>query len=155
MVAVVDRTPALTFNARPAAFGPSKDVLGYMIRVEDFSVPCDDEEGTEGGEKTHEPWWPGGGNESGWERLRLQKASKNSDVRHGCPKLCLKDKNKPEVTETWIALIMRGECTFVDKVREAQRFGAKGVVVGGENAEQDSHGDGLVQMYSMGESFFI
>lgn len=146
-VSVVDRSPVLSFVGRPAAFGPQKDVLGYMIRVEDFSVPCDDNDGEDGGGGTDEPpWWPGGGAEEGWSRLD----DNTQDAKFGCPKLCVGGEHKPEVSETWIALIMRGGCSFVDKVREAQKFGAKGVVVGGENAEQDAHGDGLVQMYSLG-----
>lgn len=58
----------------------------------------------------------------------------------------------PERSETWLALVQRGECSFVDKVREAQRLGARGVVVGGaqENAAQ---GDELVTMYSPGSYF--
>ncbi|KAF8507378.1 hypothetical protein BU17DRAFT_57471 [Hysterangium stoloniferum] len=148
-VSVVDRTPILTFNARPAGFGPASDVLGYMIRVEDFSSPCDD--GGAGGSDDdgdgdgQEPTGYGDGDGDGPRGLAL-------DPRFGCPRLCVRGPNKPEVSETWIALVMRGGCTFVDKVREAQRFGAKGVVVGGQNGEQDSHGDGLVQMYSLGDA---
>ncbi|KAF8581577.1 hypothetical protein K439DRAFT_1414191 [Ramaria rubella] len=134
-VTVVDRTPVIDFAARPAAFGPIADVLGYLIRVEDYSVPCEGAGNGNGGDDISggdEPWWPG--------------------ARHGCPRLCMRDEHKPRSSETWIALVMRGQCTFVEKIREAQRFGAKGVVVGGETAEQDQHGDGLVQMYSLGDS---
>ena len=161
-VTVVDRTPALNFNARPAAFGPTSDVLGYLIRVEDFSVPCDED----GGDINHDgqgPWWPGGGSE--WKSEPLTAANGIPDrreeaeeaerewkleARHGCPRLCVRGKDRPQSSETWMALVMRGGCTFVEKVREAQRFGAKGVVVGGETEEQDHHGDGLVQMFSLG-----
>jgi PA domain len=165
-VSVVDRTPVLNFNARPAAFGPASDVLGYLIRVEDFSVPCDeDEDGVE--HHGHGPWWPGGGSE--WEtessvapdgaaERRREEAEKRAEhdwkleARYGCPRLCVRGKDKPQSSETWMALVMRGGCTFVEKVREAQRFGAKGVVVGGETKAQDQHGDGLVQMFSLGIS---
>ncbi|KAF8527346.1 hypothetical protein JB92DRAFT_2698718 [Gautieria morchelliformis] len=133
-VTVVDRTPVLNFNARPAAFGPASDVLGYLIRVEDFSVPCD-EDGDDAA--------PNG--TAKWHREEVK-------ARHGCPRLCVRGKDKPESSETWMALVMRGGCTFVEKVREAQRFGAKGVVVGGETKAQDQHGDGLVQMFSLGDS---
>lgn len=169
-VSVVDRTPALNFNARPAAFGPSSDVLGYLIRVEDFSVPCDDqdEDGGRDGDAIEGPWWPGGGSEwdsdtppgNGTAERRRRKEEEDQaalewrlEARHGCPRLCVRGKDKPRSSETWMALVMRGGCTFVDKIREAQRFGAKGVVVGGETAEQDGHGDGLVQMFSLGRSF--
>ena len=38
----------------------------------------------------------------------------------GCPKLCLAGDKSPEPSETWIALVQRGKCEFVKKVREAQ-----------------------------------
>lgn len=66
----------------------------------------------------------------------------------GCPQLCLTGPNQP--TETWIALIQRGQCEFVKKVREAQRLGAKAVVVGGDNPETSGYPDTLVNMYSPG-----
>jgi hypothetical protein len=66
----------------------------------------------------------------------------------GCPDLCITGPNKP--TETWIALVQRGKCEFVKKVREAQRLGAKAVVVGGENPEISGYPDTLVNMYSPG-----
>lgn len=153
-VTVVDRTPVLSFDARPAAFGPIADVLGYLIRVEDFSEPCgDDDDDDGGGSGIDRPlpggWLPGGGeyeydddDEMAWAR----------EAREGCPKLCVQGPHEPRETETWIALVMRGGCPFVDKVRQAQGFGAKGVVVGGANFDQDRHGDGLVQMYSVGRS---
>ena len=151
-VSVVDRTPVLSFDGRPAAFGPGVDVLGYMIRVEDFSVPCDD---TGGGIDDREdgPWWPGSEYQVG-EAAYLpgneERCQWTSQARQGCPRLCMRGNHEPQSSETWIALVMRGGCTFVDKVREVQRFGAKGVVVGGANEEQDRHGDGLVQMFSPG-----
>ena len=71
----------------------------------------------------------------------------NSD-NSGCPDLCLNGPNHP--TETWIALVQRGKCEFVKKVREAQRLGAKAVVVGGENPDTSGFPDTLVNMYSPG-----
>ncbi|KAF9562599.1 hypothetical protein CPC08DRAFT_374186 [Agrocybe pediades] len=65
---------------------------------------------------------------------------------HGCPKLCLSGTGQP--TETWIALVQRGKCEFVKKVREAQRLGARAIVVGGENPEISGFPDTLVNMYS-------
>ncbi|KAG8681092.1 hypothetical protein FRC09_017759, partial [Ceratobasidium sp. 395] len=37
------------------------------------------------------------------------------------------------MNESWIALIMRGECGFDEKVRQAQRLGARAAVVGGQS----------------------
>ncbi|KAF8195462.1 hypothetical protein BJ912DRAFT_957046 [Pholiota molesta] len=68
----------------------------------------------------------------------------------GCPDLCLSGDHQP--TETWIALVQRGRCEFVKKVREAQRLGAKAVVVGGEDPEVSGFPDTLVNMYSPEDS---
>ncbi|KAI8367649.1 uncharacterized protein BYT42DRAFT_586986 [Radiomyces spectabilis] len=46
----------------------------------------------------------------------------------------------------WIALIERGECSFVDKVRAMQASGALAVVVG------DRHYNGWVTMYAPGDT---
>jgi len=66
----------------------------------------------------------------------------------GCPDLCLSGPVEP--TETWIALVQRGKCEFVKKIRESQRLGAKAVVVGGEDPEISGFPDTLVNMYSPG-----
>lgn len=71
----------------------------------------------------------------------------------GCPDLCVTTPNQP--TEPWIALVQRGKCEFVKKVREAQRLGAKAVVVGGEDPEISGYPDTLVNMYSPGSLCFI
>jgi E3 ubiquitin-protein ligase RNF13/E3 ubiquitin-protein ligase RNF167 len=46
--------------------------------------------------------------------------------------------------------VQRGKCEFVKKVREAQRLGARAVVVGGENPDTSGFPDTLVNMYSPG-----
>lgn len=46
--------------------------------------------------------------------------------------------------ENWIALIERGECSFVDKVRAMQASGAIAAVVG------DKHYNGWITMYAPG-----
>lgn len=162
-VSVVDHTPVLGFRARPAAFGPASDVLGYMIKVEDFSAPCG---GTDNstqistdGNDSHDDTNSGTGHHDkdyDYDReLALNSTEAvawNTELRQGCAPICFEDNKRPEFSERWIALVMRGGCTFVEKIREAQRLGAKGVVVGGENAVQDTQGDGLVQMYSLGDS---
>ncbi|KZT61793.1 transferrin receptor ectodomain, apical domain-containing protein [Calocera cornea HHB12733] len=62
-----------------------------------------------------------------------------------CPPLCPHYPFPHLENEGWIALIQRGECSFVEKVREAQRLGAVGVVVGGREKGRD---DELITMYS-------
>jgi len=127
-VSIVDRSPALSFASRPAAFGAelSEPLLGYVIPLSSFTVPCD-----------------GDG------------LGPSIPPNLGCPKLCVNGPNEPERSETWIALVQRGECQFVDKVREAQRLGANAVVVGGDNPEISGYPDGLVNMYSPGTIIYL
>ncbi|KAI9246923.1 hypothetical protein BDA99DRAFT_526501 [Phascolomyces articulosus] len=49
-------------------------------------------------------------------------------------------------TENWVALIERGECSFVDKVRAMQESGALAAVVG------DKHYNGWITMYAPGDT---
>ncbi|TFK24930.1 hypothetical protein FA15DRAFT_756186 [Coprinopsis marcescibilis] len=123
-VSIVDRTPPISFASRPAAFGAeiNDPILGYVIPLSAFTVPCKSNATAEG----HLP--------------------ENS----GCPTLCLKGDTKPG--DTWIALVQRGKCEFVKKVREAQRLGARAVVVGGEDPEKTGYPDTLVNMYSPEDS---
>ncbi|KAI8076259.1 hypothetical protein BDF21DRAFT_65888 [Thamnidium elegans] len=48
--------------------------------------------------------------------------------------------------ENWIAIIERGGCSFVDKVRTLQTSGAKAVIIG------DRHYNGWITMYATGDS---
>lgn len=124
-VSVVDRSPPLIFPSRAAGFGGelSEHHLGYVIPLSSFTAPCPS-------------------NISGYDF--------DTPPNLGCPTLCRTGPNEPESSETWIALVQRGECQFVDKVREAQRLGAWLVVVGGDNPETSGNPDGLVNMYSPG-----
>ncbi|TRM62468.1 hypothetical protein BD626DRAFT_497484 [Schizophyllum amplum] len=120
-VSVVDRTPAVRFASRPAAFGAEikEPILGYVIPLAAFTVPC---------------------------------SSNNTELdpsdNWGCPKLCPVGKKTPEPSETWVALVQRGKCEFVKKVREAQRLGARSVIVGGDDPNISGYPDTLVSMYS-------
>lgn len=112
-------------NYAVAAFGAEIDdpILGYVIPVSSFTAPCASNETTD---------------------LDLPSNT-------GCPKLCLVGTRRP--TDTWIALVQRGQCEFVKKVREAQGLGAKAVVVGGDDPEISGYPDTLVNMYSPGSNF--
>lgn len=48
----------------------------------------------------------------------------STDLRHGCEVM------EPPSDE-WIALVERGNCSFIEKVRYMQQSGAVAVVVGG------------------------
>ncbi|KAG7088170.1 hypothetical protein E1B28_012191 [Marasmius oreades] len=124
-VSVVDRSPVISFQSRPAAFGEEIEapILGYVIPLSSFTVPC--------------------ANQS----LHL-----DAPPNTGCPKLCISGQNEPEPSESWIALVQRGKCEFVAKVREAQRLGARAVVVGGDNPEISGYPDTLVNMFSPEDS---
>ncbi|KAH7927806.1 hypothetical protein BV22DRAFT_1193366 [Leucogyrophana mollusca] len=123
-VSIVDRSPPLTFHSRPAAFGTelNEPLLGYVIPLSSFTKPCKGNQTTD------------------------------HDSNSGCPSLCVSGPHEPDPTETWIALVQRGGCAFVEKVREAQRLGAKAVVVGGENPDLSGLPDTLVNMYSKGDA---
>jgi E3 ubiquitin-protein ligase RNF13/E3 ubiquitin-protein ligase RNF167 len=123
-VSIVDRSPPVTFPSRPAGFGAelSDPLLGYVIPLNSFTVPCSNE----------------------------AASSHNDSLNYGCPSLCVIDPSIPERLEPWIALVQRGACQFVSKAREAQRLGAKAVVVGGEDPEISGKPDTLVNMFSPG-----
>ncbi|KAJ3782983.1 hypothetical protein GGU11DRAFT_560482 [Lentinula aff. detonsa] len=121
-VTVVDRSPVVSFSSRPAAFGAeiTSPILGYVLPLSSFTKPC--------------PSTP--------------NFSLDSPPNTGCPDLCLEGPNAPDPSESWIALVQRGKCEFVNKVREAQRLGARAVVVGGDDPEVSGYPDTLVNMYS-------
>ncbi|KAJ3514939.1 hypothetical protein NMY22_g14580 [Coprinellus aureogranulatus] len=123
-VSIVDRTPPISFASRPAAFGAeiNDPILGYVIPLSSFTKPCST-------------------NSSNVEEL-----PDNS----GCPNLCLTSDHQPG--DIWIALVQRGKCEFVKKVREAERLGARAVVVGGLDPDKTGYPDTLVNMYSPEDS---
>jgi len=133
-VSVVDRFPPVTFLSRPAAFGAEviDPLLGYVIPLSAFTAPCPDDARDD--------------RDAYRADIPLDTLSPNI----GCPRLCVVGSHEPEPTETWIALVQRGQCQFADKAREAQRLGAKAVVVGGDDPEVSGNADVLVNMYSPG-----
>lgn len=57
----------------------------------------------------------------------------------------LTEENKPAIKD-WIAIVERGGCSFVEKVRSLQASGAKAVIIG------DKHYNGWVTMYATGDA---
>jgi hypothetical protein len=51
--------------------------------------------------------------------------------------------------ENWIAIVERGGCSFVDKVRTLQLSGAKAVIIG------DRHYNGWITMYANGKQILF
>ncbi|KAI0244622.1 hypothetical protein L0F63_005732, partial [Massospora cicadina] len=64
----------------------------------------------------------------------------------GCHLVDAIHKGKLPEDESWIAFIMRGNCSFIQKVRNMQKSGFKAVVVGNEDSS------GLVTMYAEGDT---
>ena len=132
-VTVFDRTPPVTFPARPASFGAelADPLLGYVIPLSSFTDPC--------------PREPANDSET---TAVLNDYPFDADPVLGCPDLCISGIHQPENGDTWIALVQRGGCPFVEKARQAQKLGAKAVVVGGDRDNPDA----LLNMFSERES---
>ena len=130
-VTIVERTPSISFEAKPASFGPFLEdtILGYVIPMSAFTTQCPNSR------------------EQG-DILTLMEENL------GCPELCISGPHVPEKSESWIALVQRGQCQFIHKVREAQKFGAKAVIVGGDDPALSGNADALVNMYSPGKCIF-
>ncbi|KAI0648152.1 hypothetical protein C8Q79DRAFT_999587 [Trametes meyenii] len=122
-VSIVDRSPPVTFPARPASFGSelSDPLLGYVIPLSSFTAPCPYDSNSTSHDYPFE-----------------------ADPVLGCPRLCISGSTQPEPTDTWIALVQRGGCPFVEKARQAQRLGARAIVVGGDRDNPDA----LLNMFS-------
>jgi hypothetical protein len=161
-VTIVDRSPPLAFAARPAGFGASvaDPLLGYVIPLNAFTQPCDEGlvgEGAYPGVMDMDRRVRAGGAEGGIRNNRTAAAAAAAgalgpelEPNPGCSPLCVVGPNVPDADEPWIALVQRGECQFIAKAREAQRLGAKAVVVGGDDPARSGNPDVLVNMYSPG-----
>ena len=157
-MSIVDRSPPITFAARPASFGLNLEepLLGYVIPLDSFTVPCehDPESGAEperaSVESVGEAFDDSSGGKGPTEEGRVSDKPTDTPENLGCPKVCVGGPYKPDPNDPWVALVQRGGCQFVDKTREAQRLGAKAIVVGGDNPEIYGNPDTLVNMYSPG-----
>ncbi|KLO08543.1 transferrin receptor ectodomain, apical domain-containing protein [Schizopora paradoxa] len=147
IVSVVDRSPTVSFASRPASFGPTFEdsVMGYGIPMNAFTIPCQDNSGrgnsSEDADRGGHYWLS-----------ENTSASMHYAPNLGCPRLCPYGEHIPDASESWIAIVQRGTCSFVAKVREAQRFGAKAVVVGGDNPDLTGNPNTLLTMYSQGDA---
>ena len=160
-VSIVDRSPPVTFTARPASFGHELEepLLGYVIPLDAFTVPCkevlDDPESDSNtprrsAEGVGEDFKDSNGGGAPPDGSLVNDRPTDTPDNLGCPKVCVAGPYEPDSKEPWIALVQRGGCQFVDKAREAQRLGAKAIVVGGDNPEIYGNPDILINMYSPG-----
>ncbi|KAI9136443.1 hypothetical protein BKA69DRAFT_1033596, partial [Paraphysoderma sedebokerense] len=144
-----------TFGARQAAFGPrifETGVIGKLIAVETIDF----------------------GNQKGCRPIPAERIPKNlfsvypfppSSTEPVSPSLLENDyippskylnPDSPNDSDTpippipspipWIALVERGECSFVDKVRAMMQSGAAAVIVG------DNERNSLITMYATGDT---
>ena len=92
VVSVVDRSPPVSFVSRPASFGRMiEDVVnGYGIPMNAFTVSCSE------------------------DRKISRRLEEGPNL--GCPRLCPSGGHMPEPSEAWIAIVQRGNCSFVSKV---------------------------------------
>jgi len=157
-VSIVDRSPPITFTARPASFGLDLEepLLGYVIPLDAFTVPCEGDDSDPDPDSdwvsvdsVNEAVEDSGGGRNPKEGFVSDKPT-DTPGNLGCPKVCVGGPYEPDPNDPWIALVQRGGCQFVDKAREAQRLGAKAIVVGGDNPELYGNPDSLVNMYSPG-----
>jgi E3 ubiquitin-protein ligase RNF13/E3 ubiquitin-protein ligase RNF167 len=109
-------------------------LLGYVIPMDSFTKPCE---------------------ENSVSSSLFDPHPIDTPYNLGCPSLCLDGPHRPEPNESWIALVQRGGCQFVEKTREAQRLGAQAIVIGGDNPDIYGNPDTLVNMYSPGISVFF
>jgi len=154
-VSIVDRSPPITFAARPASFGLNLEepLLGYVIPLDAFTVPCekgDNDSDWSLADSVGEGFGDSGRSGNSKKEGLVSDIPTDTPENLGCPKVCVAGPYKPDPNDPWIALVQRGGCQFVDKAREAQRLGAKAVVVGGDNPELYGNPDTLVNMYSPG-----
>ncbi|KDN51651.1 hypothetical protein RSAG8_00197, partial [Rhizoctonia solani AG-8 WAC10335] len=117
-LSVVDQEPIQTFTTRPALFGThiltSPGLQGDLGPLNSFTVHVN---------TTHDYVQT---TTSGMVPYPLTKDNT------GCPPLQIPDQHpRPSMNESWIALVMRGGCGFDEKVRQAQKLGARAAIVGG------------------------
>jgi hypothetical protein len=84
-VSVVDRSPPLSFRSRPAVFGPELDAA-----LLGYVLPL-----------------------SSFTAPCPAVLTNASNL--ACPPLCHFGPDRPDPKESWIALVQRGYCPFVDK----------------------------------------
>ncbi|KAH7340894.1 hypothetical protein B0J17DRAFT_653204 [Rhizoctonia solani] len=119
-LSVVDQEPIQTFTTRPALFGThivtSPGLLGHLLPLNSFTTHVN---------TTHD----------------IVRVAAPGTVPYpitqdntGCPPLQIPDQHpRPSMNESWIALVMRGGCGFDEKVRQAQKLGARAAIVGGKH----------------------
>jgi hypothetical protein len=134
-----------TFADRIAAFGGRMEeyVDGYLVPVEqlelDFDVKDRDEIGNIADKTTAFVNSPALQKQEGVEKF-LSSLPQQGCERRKPPQLNRHDDN-------WIALVQRGGCSFIDKVRAMQASGAAAVVVG-----DNERTNALITMYAAGDT---
>jgi len=130
-----------------------------VIPLDAFTVPCEEDDSNSDPDsnwisvnRVNEAVEDSGGGRNLKEKGLVSDKPTDTPGNLGCPRVCVGGPYEPDPNDPWIALVQRGGCQFVDKAREAQRLGAKAIVVGGDNPELYGNPDSLVNMYSPGAS---
>ncbi|KAJ1309754.1 hypothetical protein OPQ81_006519 [Rhizoctonia solani] len=119
-LSVVDQEPIRTFTTRPALFGThiltSPGLLGHLLPLNSFTVHVN----------------------TTYDHIRAAAPGTVpypiTKDNSGCPPLQIPNHHpRPSMNESWIALVMRGGCGFDEKVRQAQKLGARAAIVGGKS----------------------
>lgn len=118
-VSIVDRSPPISYASRPASFGPEIERDSPVLG---YVIMLN----------------------AFTQPCNTSTLKPNT----GCPSLCPLPKRRPDPTESWLALVQRGSCDFASKAREAQRLGARALIVGGRDPAETGMPDVLVNMYS-------
>lgn len=125
---VLVRSTNETYEDRIAAFGPrlTHPVTGILLSVEDLTVATSMRPHVESLDEASSEAMAGEGENNN----KQQPQSDSSAVlkRRGC--LQYETTSFLPLNMSWIALVERGSCAFVDKVRNLQKAGAVGVIVG-------------------------
>ena len=118
------------YQAQPAAFGPSIEdpngMWGHLVPISEF---LREGSGSENSGCIQEP-----------HDAAAKSGESTATLRHHINRT-LRDVTSKTPPRDWVALVERGFCTFTDKVRTAQKLGAKAVIVGDSPSGRDSSDD--------------
>ena len=108
--------------------------MGYVIPLNAFAAPCeeddnDPESDLDAAEGVSKVFEDSGGDETLTDEGLVNNRPTDMPDYLGCPKVCVAGPYKPDSNNPWIVLVQQGGCQFVEKAREAQRLGAKAIVI--------------------------
>lgn len=136
-----------TYEDRPAAFGPRYPTIeGIMVAVESLPTFID----TSDRKSIYRKRFRTQSNQTISASMENVTSTGSISAQYS-PKGC-KPVIAPKIPKntTWIALVERGECSFIQKIDAMQKSGAAAVVVG-----DNEKNNGLITMYAAGDTSYI